>query len=116
MSSSKSNPTSNLLPFGLQSFSSGGRPDLMTDLLYSMGQSVFNRDGWQSIYQGMMNKNLQAGLPAFTGFPAGWGDGSGGNGTATETDPKKKNPLKGMPQWYQNWYNTQGLTGGLLDG
>lgn len=35
------------------------------------------------------------------------GDSSGGASTAA------KNPIAGMPQWYQDWYNSQGKFGGV---
>jgi len=90
---------------------------MMTNLMYSMGQpGVFTKGPggtqYRSVFQEMMNQNLQAGLPAFSGFPKGWGDANGDGQSDTGQD-KKPNPLKGMPRWYQEWYNNSGRTGSL---
>jgi hypothetical protein len=118
-----SNLPKNLFPFGLQKAPGGhpGRPgfDPLIDLFYSMGMpGVFTKGpgGMQkrSVYQDMMNQNLMEGRMPFTGFPEGWGEGSGSASSGSSAN--KKNPLSGMPDWYQTWYNTYGKTGGLLDG
>lgn len=120
----KNNFPTDLFPFGFQQMPGGhpGQPggDLMTNLMYSMGQQgVFNDQGYQSIYQNMMNQNLQNGLPAFTGFPKGFGDtnnDANGDGEADNGEDQKPNKLKGMPQWYQDWYYSSGRLGGVPRG
>lgn len=105
-----------LFPFGMQKVP-GSRPGSMLDLFYSMGMpGVWTKNGgYRSIYQDMMNQNLMKGQAPFTGFPAGWGQGSGSSASSAESADKKDDPLAGMPEWYVNWYNTRGKTGGILD-
>lgn len=108
-----------IMPFGFQQMP-GGKPgggDMMTNLMYSMGQpGVFNSQGYQSVYQNMMNQNLQNGQPPFTGFPEGFGNtgnDANGDGEPDNGDDEKPNKLKGYPKWYQEWWRSQGRYGGI---
>lgn len=115
-----------LFPFGLQQMPGGhpGRPGgggaAFSDLFYSMGvPGVWSKGAggtqYRSVFQDMMNQNLQAGQPPFTGFPEGFGQGdeTGVDTGVDEEEEKKRNPLKGMPKWYQDWYYSSGNKGGV---
>lgn len=106
-----------LFPFGFQQAPGNWKHDPMIDMMYSMGQpGVFTTgsDGLQyrNVFQDQFNNNLSQGLSPYTGFPKGWGDANG-DGQADNGQDKKPNPLKGMPRWYQEWYNNSGRTGSL---
>lgn len=118
------NNSKGLLPFGVQQMPGNWKRDPLMDFFYSAGSpGVFStgQDGLQyrSIYQDMMNQNLQNGLPPFTGFPKGFGAGSNdanGDGEPDNGEDKKPNKLRGMPRWYQNWYYNSGKFGGVPPG
>lgn len=107
-----------LMPFGFQQMP-GNKPggDLMGNLMYSMGQpGVFNSQGSQSIYQNMMNQNLQNGLPPFTGFPEGWNTQTPTDDTTPDDPDNPDRPPNrfakyGLPRWYYNWAMTNGIAG-----
>lgn len=68
------------------------------------GGSLYNDFYNQAISRG---QNPYETLPWLNGSWGGSGAPPGGNATGGSS-----NPIGGMPQWYQDWYNSQGKTGG----
>jgi hypothetical protein len=93
------------LPFGFQQDprlrNSKSPESIIGDAFYSFGI-----DG--QIYQDQFMKNLRNGVDGYTGFPAGFGQPKPPAKAATPPDP-----LEGMPDWYKEWYKTQGQYGGV---
>lgn len=103
-----SNRARSLFPFGAKSVFS--QPDPLMGIFYGMGFPIFSRaaGGYTSIYRDRFNDNLTHGRDPFAGFPERFrSSGAGGSG-----DGSQNNPIRNMPQWWQDWYNSQGRYGG----
>lgn len=63
-----------------------------------------------NLYSQFFNQAVSRGQNPMEVLP--WMNGSWG-GAGGGTKPNSKDPLAGMPEWYREWYRTQGQYGGV---
>ena len=106
--------TSDRLSFAMSnvppSRSGKGRSSVFGDMgamMWALGAPGFSSANGQNLNEWYYMQAIRQGRDPSTVLP--FLKGGSGSGAASST----KNPIAGMPQWYQDWYNAKGKFGGV---